>query len=232
MHARAGQQVEGLLSELVQRLDRATGVHFPPQRVETAEKSPAIVQALFQSFFEEHVSYREIRGTGIVSHGEVVVLHSKVRRPLRVGVHLGPAPVRHRDAIRQSDVDFFAHLVDDRDHRGGIVPGPGRRIGNATRHEPLASAAVIVEGMGDAANQGVLVGALGVHGEQFANVDTGYVGANGTEEAPIIRRGIRLHVIGLHVGRSPCEPDENNRGVGRDFRFPCLGTKPQKVAER
>ena len=74
-------------------------------------------------------------------------------------------------------------------------------------------AAVVGELVRDRADDRELVGNLRVSRQVFADVDAGDVGLDRPELAAILRRGVRLHVVGFHVRRAARQPDEDDGGV-------------------
>jgi hypothetical protein len=70
------------------------------------------------------------------------------------------------------------------------------------------------------ADDRVPVGAPGMHRQQFTEIDACDIGPYRPEQSPVLYRGIRLHVVGLHVRRTTRQPDEYDRSILH--RLPCV----------
>ncbi len=124
-------------------------------------------------------------------------------------------------------------LTGSGDHRADhrvVVDEADRRARIAAGQEAFVAAAVVGELVSDGADEGELVGDAGVQGQQFAHVEAGNVRADRPERAAVLRRGVRLHVVGLHVRRPTRQPDEDDGGVGRLTRLRRLQTQGQQSA--
>ena len=63
------------------------------------------------------------------------------------------------------------------------------------------------------ADDGELVRHLRLLGEQLGDVEPGHPRADRLPDAGVLLRGVRLHVIKVHVPRPAVEPDQNDRRV-------------------
>ena len=59
-------------------------------------------------------------------------------------------------------------------------------------------------------NLSVMLGLLGV---KLGDVEAGHARADRLPDAAILGRGVRLHVVHVHVARAAVEPDQDDRGV-------------------
>ena len=75
------------------------------------------------------------------------------------------------------------------------------------------ASSMVGEGMMYGTYEVVFVGALGVHGQQFADLDTGNIGLDGIEFSAMRVRRIGFHVIGFHMGWPTWQPYEAHGGV-------------------
>ena len=69
---------------------------------------------------------------------------------------------------------------------------------------------MIGEIMMDGPDQCKLVRDFGVSWEKLAHLDARNVRLDGPQDAPELRRGLRLHVVALQLGHATRQPDENH----------------------
>ena len=113
-------------------------------------------------------------------------------------------------------------LRDDGAHGGRVVHCIDRRFRVASGHEPLVSTTVIRKVVRDRANDVVLVSDPRVHRQQIADIQSWHGRRDRREDAAIVARCLRLHVIRFHVRRPAGQPQENDRRVPQQF-LPVAG---------
>jgi hypothetical protein len=81
---------------------------------------------------------------------------------------------------------------------------------------------------GHVANDGELVGDLGLLGQPFANVHAGHAGADGPEIAADLRGSVRLEIVHVDMTRTAFEPDHDH---GLASALAPLGLQSQEIGE-
>ena len=82
-------------------------------------------------------------------------------------------------------------------------------------HHPVGAAAVAAVAVGEGADDGQLVGALGHFREDAAELDAGQTGRRRTDGAAEFDGRVRLGVEGFDLGRPAAEPEPDDGGVAR-----------------
>jgi hypothetical protein len=107
----------------------------------------------------------------------------------------------------------FQLLEDDRAKLGILRVRQVRLDRRMPGQEPMGSARMLAPFVVQAAQNRVLVGALREARQQFADVDAGDVGTDGTKVAANLTRGVRLEVEGFEMARSAVGPEEDDAEI-------------------
>ena len=228
-----GQQLDGLPAELVHRVHQAALVHIAAQAVQAVEQMRTVAEAIHHVRREPQVFDLEA-GRARVAHDEERCRGAaEIRGPEAEYVHALPAAVHLGDVVRQAGLEVFAHLRDDGTDHWIVVDEARGLLWLVAGEKALVPAAVVRELVRYGADDRVFVRTPGVHRQQFADFDAGDVRLDGREDATILRRRVRLHVVGLHVRRPSRQPDKNDRRVrtGLARGFLGDGAEPEQVAE-
>lgn len=217
--------------ETVHRRHRAAGVDLSAQVVETLQQTHPVIEPTSDVLVQRDVLDLEVRLVRIAANAERTVFRTEIRRPLGVGMHAFAAAVGAGHAIRQAQLISFPHLRHDGNHGRRVVDRFGWRLGNAAGHHPLASTAVIAEGVSDAADHGVLVGALRVPRHEFTDIEASHIRLDRMKRTAIFRGSVGLHVIHVQVRRTSREPDEKDRRIGRRGHLTRFGPQTHHVGQ-
>jgi len=124
---------------------------------------------------------------------------------------------------RRANARVATQLADDRAERGTIaLQEAGVQFG---RGVPFLLELHV-------ADNRELVGNLGLHRQQFANLHPRHIGLNGIELAPIIDRRFGLQVVHVHMAGTTVQVDHDDGFVSNAGRRILLRPQTQQIGQR
>ena len=123
-----------------------------------------------------------------------------------------PSISKHNIVTKAFGIDIvFKFLCGDGCHTGCIIHCARRCCRDPSGHEPFVTAAMVRKFMCHRSDQIKFISNLGLQRKQFTDIHTRHDGIDGFIDSTIIFRSIRLKIVGLHMRRTPGEPNEYDR---------------------